>query len=86
MNSETPKTDAAREAYNQGEFAGSEPDSRDIYAIDMESLERQHNALISKLEALAKEWKAIRPNQWEHYSPQGHCGLAIEELIREAKQ
>lgn len=55
------------------------------------TLERQHNALIAKLEALANEWESCKGGYYADFyngkdSGFRSAGLQIKQLIQEAKQ
>lgn len=66
-------------------------DSIETLEAKIEMLERSHNAIIAKLEALAKEWDEFTIPNADYFDDgkmkgMENCAAELQQLIQEAKQ
>lgn len=89
--SDTPKTDLALSEADTAYGKGNHYRGIQVIMRKMETLERSHNALIAKLEVLAKEWKECSGGNYDDFfdgedAGFREAGAALDQLIQEAKQ
>lgn len=88
--SDTPKTDKAIKEHQKAIWTLPQKIVCSVNSTDMAALERQHNSLIAKLEALAKELRGYvnvtSDNEIGKSAAFEQAGQRINALIQEAKQ